>query len=219
MLHPLPLPKGRLEALTDGIFAVSMTLLVLDLKFPEGSLDSPDGIWQTLLKLQDQFDDYVISFVVLCVFWLGHNRLMQRAREIDATFMWLNLMFLLFTTFVPPLTIFVGHNPNHPRAAILYGVNLALITLFELLLWRRCLLHLANESVLDARNAWRTVRRRYLIAICVVLLGIAAALIEIDIGRTSGLGHYIYLLLIAAGIMRPMPRHHAISSAGAPGSL
>jgi len=201
MLHPVPLSKSRLEALTDGIFAVSMTLLVLDLKFPEHSLDNPNGIWRMLLQIGDKLDDYIISFIVLCLFWIGHTRLMQRAKEVDAGFLWLNLVFLLFTTFV-------GDNPTQPRAAILYGVNLALILVFEQAMWRRCLLHLANESVIDARTAWRTARQRYLIAICVVLLGIAAALIEIDLGRTSGLGHYIYLLLIGAGIVRPMPRTH-----------
>jgi len=208
MLHPVPLSKSRLEALTDGIFAVSMTLLVLDLKFPEHSLDNPNGIWRMLLQIGDKLDDYIISFIVLCLFWIGHTRLMQRAKEVDAGFLWLNLVFLLFTTFVPPHTTFVGDNPTQPRAAILYGVNLALILVFEQAMWRRCLLHLANESVIDARTAWRTARQRYLIAICVVLLGIAAALIEIDLGRTSGLGHYIYLLLIGAGIVRPMPRTH-----------
>ena len=76
MLESVPLPKARLEALTDGIFAVTMTLLVLDLKFPAHALDRESNFLTALAAMVDRFDDYVISFVALCVFWLAHLRLL-----------------------------------------------------------------------------------------------------------------------------------------------
>ena len=118
MLEPLPLPKARLEALTDGIFAVSMTLLVLDLKFAGRVSTEAGRVFHDLLALLPYIDDYVISFLVLCVFWLAHLRLLRRVREVDATFVWLNLAFLLFTTFVPPLTSWIGHETEQPAAAM-----------------------------------------------------------------------------------------------------
>lgn len=204
MLEPVPLPKARLEALTDGIFAVTMTLLVLDLKFPEHALDRSTDFLSTLGAMVDRFDDYVISFVALCVFWLAHLRLLRRVRETDSRFVWLNLGFLLLTTLVPTLTALVGDNPAHPRAAVLYGANMVAILSVEALMWRRMCHGLANETVSDPVALWQFVRRRFALAIGIVLAGIATALAEIRLGVTTGMASYVYLLLLAAGVARPL---------------
>lgn len=204
MIEPVPLPKARLEALTDGIFAVTMTLLVLDLKFPAHALDRTSDFVPALFAMVDRFDDYVISFVALCVFWLAHLRLLRCARETDAHFVWLNLGFLLLTTLVPMLTALVGDNPSHPRAAILYGANMVAILAVEALMWRRMCKGLYNETVQDPAALWRFVRRRFALAIGIVLAGIAAALIEIRMGATTRMASYVYLLLLAAGVARPL---------------
>src|SRR5262245_14494794 len=142
MLEPLPLPKARLEALTDGIFAVTMTLLVLDLRFVDRVRGDAAHVWGDLWNLLPYIDDYVISFAVLCVFWLAHLRLIRRIREIDANFTWINLAFLLFTTFVPPLTSWVGHESEQPAAAAVYSLDLIAILTCEALMWRYACHHL-----------------------------------------------------------------------------
>ena len=204
MIQPLPLPKSRLEALTDGIFAVSMTLLVLDLQFPPHVFDREATAWSALVALLVRLDDYVISFLVLCVFWLAHLRLLRRLREADMTFVWLNLVFLLFTTFVPSLTALIGDNPGHPRAAVLYGANLGLILVFEMLMWERMCRRLPNETVKDAHALWRFVRWRFSIAIAIVVAAIATALIEIRAGVAEGRASYVYLLLLGAAVVPRM---------------
>ncbi|MCC7325955.1 MAG: DUF1211 domain-containing protein [Burkholderiales bacterium] len=205
MLNPLPLPKARLEALTDGIFAVAMTLLVLDLKLPEHVGSDPRQVFAALGALLRHVDDYVISFAVLCVFWLAHLRLLRRLRDVDATIGSLNLAFLLFTTFVPPLTAFIGDNPELPLAAMLYGANLLLLLTCEALMWRHSARHLFNESVLDAVAVWRVLRRRFLFAAAVIVVGIVAALVEIERNTAVGYASYVYLLLIGANIARRNP--------------
>ena len=214
MLEPVPLPKARLEALTDGIFAVTMTLLVLDLKLPETTGLTPRQTVARLLELLPHLDDYVISFVVLCVFWLAHLRLLARVGAIDATFTWLNLLFLLFTTFVPPLTAFIGHNSAQPVAAVTYGLDLILILWCEALMWRRAAHHLVAESVGDGAVLWRFMRRRFAIAALVIVLGIVAALVEIEFATNVGYASYVYLLLIAAGIVRHRGDTHEPASHG-----
>jgi len=204
MVTTLPLPRSRLENLTDGIFAVTMTLLVLDLKFPEHVFDLESSAWVAMLATLNRLDDYVISFVALCVFWLAHLRLLRRLKEPDMTFVWLNLAFLLLTTFLPALTALIGENPTHPRAAILYGSNLALILVVEMLMWERMCRRLANESVLDPAALWRFVRMRYAVAIGIVVAGVLIALVEIRLGVSEGKASYIYLLMIGVGIAKPM---------------
>jgi uncharacterized membrane protein len=215
MLEPVPLPKSRLEAITDGIFSVTMTLLVLDLRLPGNMADSAQ-LSQAIFAEIPAFDNYVISFVMLCVFWISHLRLLRRLDSIDATFTWLNLAFLLFTTFVPVLTAFAGRNPGHPRPAVLYGVNLIAILACEMLMWRHALPRLVNGSVTDPAGAWRTVRRKFAIAMGVVVLGLALAMLEIRVGMSSGLASYTYLLLILVGIMHPAVRQRRHRAATKP---
>ena len=198
------LPKARLEALTDGIFAVTMTLLVLDLKIPEPS--EAATVFDEVATMVDRIDNYVISFVVLAVFWLGHVRMLRRVHEVDAPFVALNLAFLLFTTLVPPLTTLLGDHPQLPRAAVLYGGTLLAILVCESLLWHRACHRLANETLADPLATWRLVRRRYALAIGVVIAGIGAALLEILLGASAAFAPWLYLLLIGAGIVRP-PLH------------
>src|SRR4029453_10660963 len=206
MIEPLPLSKGRLEALTDGIFAVTMTLLVLDLKFTDRVSGEPGRVVHDLVKLLPYIDDYVISFVVLCVFWLAHMRLMRRVRDVDSAFAWMNLAFLLFTTFVPPLTSWIGHEAQQPAAAIVYGVNMLFINALEALMWRRACLHLSNESVTDPKALWGELRKRFVIVAVIIIGGIATALVEIEIATGVGYASYVYLLMIFAAVFRPKQR-------------
>jgi len=206
MIEPLPISKARLEALTDGIFAVTMTLLVLDLKFTDRVSGEPGRILHDLVALLPYIDDYVISFVVLCVFWLAHMRLMRRVREVDGAFTWMNLAFLLFTTFVPPLTSWIGHEAHQPAAAIVYGVNMLVINAFEALMWRRACRRLANESVTDPAALWAELRKWFTIVVLIILAGIATALVEIRIATGVGYASYVYLLMIFGAVFRPRQR-------------
>ena len=161
---------------------------------------------EEFLVLLDRIDNYAISFVMLAVFWLGHLRLMRRLHETDAVFVALNLAFLLFTTLVPPLTDLLGDHPELPRAAVLYGGDLVLIIACEAAMWRRVCTRLANDTLADPQATWRTVSHRYAVALGIVLAGIGAALVEIAIGRSADVAPWVYLLLLAAGVMRPALR-------------
>jgi uncharacterized membrane protein len=129
--------KGRIEALTDGIFAVAMTLLVLDLRLPQVAGELSDaGLREALIGLLPKLESYVISFLVLCIFWLGHHRLMHQVRGVDHRFLWRNLLFILFITFVPFTTSLMGEHRDLDDAPLVYGVNLALILAAQFLMWQ-----------------------------------------------------------------------------------
>jgi uncharacterized membrane protein len=94
--------KSRIAALVDGIFAVAMTLLVLDLKLPEGTKVSNDpAVWRQLFELTGRFSTYALSFIVLAIFWMGHRALFHFVRRVNREMLWLNVLFLLFTTLLP----------------------------------------------------------------------------------------------------------------------
>lgn len=88
---------GRIEAFSDGVFAIVVTLLVLDLHVsPLGAqADSPGEMGRQLVALLPQFLSWLISFVIVCKFWLDHHHILSLARQADYGMVWLNSLFLM----------------------------------------------------------------------------------------------------------------------------
>ena len=116
--------KARIEALTDGIFATVMTVLVLGLRVPAQNLSELElasqiaGLWPNYLA-------YAFSFVVLGVYWIGHHNQFHYIKQSDRVFLWVNILFLLTIGFVPFSTSLLAIYPFSPTAVRVYGANLA----------------------------------------------------------------------------------------------
>jgi uncharacterized membrane protein len=124
---PQGLPKSRVEALTDGIFAVAMTLLVLDIKVPmvNHAADLPGE----LLALWPRFLSYAISFVMLGIYWVGHHNQFHLIRRTDRALLWINILFMMTICFVPFSTALLSAYARQPIALVVYGMNLVAIGL------------------------------------------------------------------------------------------
>jgi uncharacterized membrane protein len=126
--------KSRITALVDGIFAVAMTLLVLDLKFPEGlKLNSDSEVWRQILGLTGHFSAFALSFIVLGAFWIAHHSLFHFVRKVNRALLWLNLLFLLFVTLLPFSTNLISDHGNLQIPVVVYGINLFLTSLMSFL--------------------------------------------------------------------------------------
>ncbi|RAQ94419.1 TMEM175 family protein [Thermogemmatispora tikiterensis] len=115
--------KDRLSALSDGIFAVAMTLLVLDIRLPDGlgSATIPDAF----LALLPRFLIYIMTFSLCSSYWYGQHRLMDRMTVVDGGFSALCLLFLFFITLLPMSMNSFGRYPTIPLAIAFYTLNLA----------------------------------------------------------------------------------------------
>ena len=129
---------GRVEAFSDGVFAIAMTLLVLDLKVPR-ELASPDGLLPAITRQWPTFAAYLTSFATILVMWVNHHMLFNCIRRVNSAFLFLNGLLLLFVTFVPFPTALVAEYVRRPEgrtaAAIYSGTYVALGIAFNLL-WR-----------------------------------------------------------------------------------
>jgi uncharacterized membrane protein len=129
--------SGRLEAFSDGVFAIAITLLVLELGVPDGSGDDLLG---AILAQWPSFLAYVVSFATIGAVWLSHNAITEHLDRVDATFVRLNLFLLLVVSFVPfPTRLLAEHiaEQNAERVATaLYGLTLLLASVVIALLWR-----------------------------------------------------------------------------------
>jgi uncharacterized membrane protein len=130
------LTKGRVEALTDGIFAFAMTLLVTTLDFPNSTTPLPPLTVPSLVSLYSpDLLQYIIAFAVLAGFWVTHHIHFHYIRVMDRTALWINIACLLFVALVPFTTALAGDYPDTPLAAIVFEVNLLIIGLLILLIW------------------------------------------------------------------------------------
>lgn len=204
--------KSRIAALADGIFAVAMTLLVLDLKLPEGAKTTTDvEVWQRLVELGGHFVIYALSFTVLGAFWVGHHHQFHFVRRVNWGLLWLNLLFLLFITLVPFSTnLLAGRSRLHLPVAI-YGLNLLLLSLVFLWHLRYLTRHpeLAHDALTPARAA--EVRRP-----SALVAFVAASSIVISFYKPS-LALAAYWLLLAFHLLRARAdRYPAADDEGTP---
>src|ERR1700722_18695416 len=114
----------RLHALTDGIFAIAMTLLVFNLRVPVVANANDHTLWQALAKLTPDFLSFILSFSVLFIYWRGHNFVVRSlAENIDVPLTNYNAFFLLLFVFLPFSAEFLGLYHTTELAIVLYGVN------------------------------------------------------------------------------------------------
>ena len=148
---------GRLEAFSDGVFAVAITLLVLNIKIPGLDLSSSNlrndaQLWPVLLNEWPMLAAYATSFATIGVMWINHHRLYSHIKRTNTVLMLLNLLLLLIIVFIPVPTALVAEYLVHPdqhAAALLYsGTNVILAISFNLL-WRYASYH----NRLLAKNA------------------------------------------------------------------
>ena len=110
--------KGRMEAFSDGVFAVIITIMVLEMKIPGGT-----GL-AALQPLLPVFFSYVLSFVYVGIYWNNHHHLLQAAKHVTGGILWANLHLLFWLSLTPFVTAWMGENHFAPWPVALYGVVL-----------------------------------------------------------------------------------------------
>jgi uncharacterized membrane protein len=113
--------KSRLEAFSDGVFAIVITLLILDIRFPDVDYSQ---FGATLISLLPRILAYVMSFIIIGVYWVTHHNSMHAMRKTDRSFLWLNILLLLCVSFIPFPTSLLGRYPFQAAPIIIYGLTL-----------------------------------------------------------------------------------------------
>ena len=118
----------RAEFLTDGVFAIVATLLVLEIHVPEIPADHTSAeLWHSLGAIAPSFVAFVFSFLSILVYWLNHVALSRRLERDTYRLVWANMILLLWITLIPFTTKFIAEYPTEPVAVVAYGL-LSLIT-------------------------------------------------------------------------------------------
>jgi uncharacterized membrane protein len=127
----------RLAALSDGVFAIAMTLLVLDLHVPAaGGVSSEHDLWRALTQLAPRFVAYLMSFLTLGIFWVGQQTQLSRFTRCDRDLAWIHIGFLLAVSMTPFSTALLAEFISYRVALLIYWLNIVLLGLALFASWR-----------------------------------------------------------------------------------
>lgn len=132
--------KGRLEAFSDGVFAIIITIMVLDLRTPSGP--SLEALRSTL----PVFLSYVLSFIYVGIYWNNHHHLLHAAERVSGSILWANLHLLFWLSLVPFATRWMGEYHSAPWPIALYGLLLLLAGLAYVILTKALIAHHGASS-------------------------------------------------------------------------
>ncbi len=136
--------KNRLEAFSDGVLAIIITIMVLELKVPKGS------DWATLSSVLPVFLSYVLSFLYVGIYWNNHHHLLHTVSHVSAGVLWANLNLLFWLSLFPVTAAWAGQNHMEPLPTALYGVVLLLAAIAYYLLQRAIIATQGPNSLLKA---------------------------------------------------------------------
>ncbi len=160
--------KERLEAFSDGLFSVMITIMVLELRVPFGNVS-----WAALGMMLPMLLTYVLSFVYGGIFWINHHYLLAATSRVNSAILWANLNFLFWLTLIPFSTAWVDENQAAPVPVAAYGGLLLIVILsYRLLEWVLIRAHHGNALIV------RTLRqgRRERASIVALIIAIALAM-------------------------------------------
>ncbi len=157
---------NRLEAFSDGVLAIIITIMVLELKAPHSAdLDALRPLLPSLLT-------YLLSFVYLGIYWNNHHHLLHATPRINGAIMWANLNLLFWLSLVPFFTAWLGENHSAPWPAALYGGVLLMAAISYTILQTTIVSHLGRDSKL-ARSLGSDLKGRLSIAMYLAAIGFA----------------------------------------------
>lgn len=161
--------KERMEMFSDGVIAILITVMVLELKAPAGdALKDLTAVGPTLLS-------YVLSFVYLAIYWNNHHHMLRVARTISGGIMWANTHLLFWLSLIPFTTSWMGEHPLATAPTAVYGANLILCGCAYSILATLLARHEGRESLL-ARALGRDLKGR--LSLAAYAIGIAAAWVQ-----------------------------------------
>jgi uncharacterized membrane protein len=176
--------KGRLEAFSDGVIAILITIMVLELKVPHGD------DWAALQPLGAVFCTYVLSFAFLGIYWNNHHHMLHATQRINGRILWANLHLLFWLSLIPFTTGWTGETRMAPLPTALYGVVLLLSGVAYLILQQTIIADQGENSRLKAAVG------RDLKGKASAVLYLSAVLIALSVSPLVAVAIYVAVALI-----------------------
>lgn len=167
---------GRVIAISDAVFGVAMTLLVLEIKVPEVEGSDKD-LAMAFFNLMPKFLVYFLSFMTAGIFWMGQASQFEHIKKSDRNLIWINLIFLLFVSILPFTTAFLGDYIDFKFAIGIYWLNIFLLGLMLYINWNYAVKHGFVEKEAEEEVGY-AIKRRIIISQTLYLIGASLCFIN-----------------------------------------
>jgi uncharacterized membrane protein len=176
------LPKSRIETLCDGVLAIAMTLMIFNIRVPEMPREQAGSrLAGELFQLWPRFVVYVVSFVMLGIYWVGHHNQFHYIRRTDRVLLWINIVFLMFVTLIPFSTALMGQYPSQRLSVDIYAITLILVGIsLYIHWWYATSSHRLVDEELDPQLI-TLAKRRIIRAPVILLLAVAVSFFSVKL--------------------------------------
>ncbi|HEY6306459.1 MAG TPA: TMEM175 family protein [Candidatus Angelobacter sp.] len=184
---------SRIEAFSDGMFAIAITLLILEVKVP---VPAEGHLAQGLLRQWPSYLAFLLSFVYIGVMWMNHHRMFTHIRRSNDTLLVLNLLLLLGVTAVPfPTAVLAAHlgTPDQRTAAVFYNAVFIVIAIFFNVVWRYAVSHELLDKSMSASAA--SISRQYAVGPVMYVLCLALAFVNVRVSLGVNVALAIFFAL------------------------
>ncbi len=164
---------NRLEAFNDGVLAIVITIMVLEMKAPEGAS------WAELKSVLPKFVSYVLSFIYIGIYWNNHHHLFQVIEKVNGKLLWANLSLLFTLSLIPFTTAWMGENAFENNPVVLYGINLLACAIAFVILEKTAIQYEGKSSKLKIALGNKS---KEIVSAVAYLLGAVASFYEPIIG-------------------------------------
>ncbi len=171
----------RVAFFSDAVFAIAMTLLVIDIAVPELAHPTEGGLAAAVLGQWQKFMAYGISFIVIAINWNGHHRKFSVLRRVDGTLIAINLLLLFFIAFLPYPTSLFSAYPGMITSVVFYAAVVSIISLVQYWMWSYSYRKGMLDTAIDV-DVYRLIRRNLLVVPVVFLLSIPLAFVPESLG-------------------------------------
>jgi uncharacterized membrane protein len=186
-MESIKLSRERIEFFSDGVFAIAITLLVIEIEVPNGTMLQELGIWGALRHLIPSFLSFFISFMVIALYWRSHLQNSTFVKSFDNKLLWRNIWMLFYVVLLPFSTSFYAKNFHVTGAFVFYCSNLLMISLYNYLIINYIIKNEGySEKLTPALAGW--LKSRALITIIVWSVSIIISFI-------TPLSRFIFLLI------------------------
>ncbi|MEO8613132.1 MAG: TMEM175 family protein [Chloroflexota bacterium] len=175
--------KNRLEAFSDGTFAIILTILVLELHIPHLENNSLQAFLAGMSVLAPKLLSFLFSFFIIAIFWVNHHHIVHQIEKVDAKLLWLNIIWLFFACLFPFLTAFIGDYPGNPFVVALYPLNMACAAITLGAFWKYAFVdsNLAPNTLTQEQKQKRIRQDRIATAVNIVSAALAFVWVPITL--------------------------------------
>lgn len=136
--------KNRMESFSDGVFAIAITILVLEIKIP---IVSGDKLVDSFVQQIPKILSFALSFFIIGMYWIAHHHMVHSFNKINRSVLWLNVLNLMFVCFLPYPTGLLGEYPFEKFSILIYALSLCLVNMSGTILW----LYTTSKKELEAK--------------------------------------------------------------------